>query len=504
MLSALDRYLNGTTMYRLLITWLGADLAVATLLGFFGVIHVNGFAIIVATTVLVGACWLTNLIFAKTFGAPVHHDSAYITGLILALIFSPAMSFHAMLPLVWAGIIAMASKYIIAWRGQHLFNPAALAAAVVGATLVTSASWWVVSVPMLPVTIIGGFLILRKMQRFSVFTAFTIVVAAIVLAAALFEHHPLLKSIENVFTVSPLIFFASVMLTEPLTMPGTAGRRLIFAALVAIFFAPPIHFGSLYFSPELALLIGNGVTFLWMPRHRYQLTFVRAEETGPSTVDFIFTADQPLRFEPGQFAELTVPHHPDNRGQRRYFTIASSPREKEFRFGVKFARPSSSFKQYLASLRPGQKIVASQVGGDFTLSQRHTDGVVFIAGGIGITPFRSMVAYLLGLNRTMPMTLIHSALDEPDLTYRQLFEEARDQLGLNLVYTLTGKDVPPTWTGNRGFVDAKLISSSVQNYKAQSYYVSGPQALVNHSLKVLRSLGVPSHQIHRDFFPGFA
>src|SRR5258708_34079548 len=107
--------------------------------------------------------------------------------------------------------------------------------------------------------------------------------------------------------------------------------------------------------------------------------------------------------------EWTVGHaHSDTGGNRRYFTLASSPTEKEVHLGVRFYDPSSSFQRAVVELPAGSTIVAGQVAGEFTLPKDPQKKLVFIAGGIGITPFRSMVKYLLDRDEKRAITLFYS------------------------------------------------------------------------------------------------
>ena len=106
--------------------------------------------------------------------------------------------------------------------------------------------------------------------------------------------------------------------------------------------------------------------------------------------------DRKINFKPGQYMEWTLAHGAsDSRGVRRFFTIASSPTEKDLRIGVKFYPEPSSFKNYLLAMPVDEEIIATSRAGDFTLPKDDKQEIVLIAGGIGITPFRSMIKYLL-------------------------------------------------------------------------------------------------------------
>lgn len=502
---SLDDFLNRITMYHLVFYVLAAWTGAAALLGFLGALHYNGWSILATTLLIVGVAWTTNAVFAWAFGAPRHDDSAYITGLILALIISPIRT-NADLPLVfWAPILAMAGKYILAIRKQHVFNPAALAVAVAALTIHASATWWVGNLPMLPVVAVGGFLVLKKLRRWDVVTMFLVTALVMMLIMSFGKATFGLDILRRTLTASPLLFFASIMLTEPLTMPPTRQWRIMYGAFVGLLFAPQVHLGSIYSTPELALLSGNILFFLIRPRARYLLHLRKKIQVAPSIVDFVFDGPQP-KFLPGQYFEWTLPHQKsDNRGSRRYFTVASSPTEKGLRIGVKFTKDASTYKRVLYYLEKGQTIIASQRDGDFTLPKDPQQKCLFIAGGIGVTPYRSMIKYLLDKNERRSITLIYTNRTAADIVYQDVFAEASIRLGIKTVYVVTENgDMPAGWMGRVERITAETIREEVPDYRERLVYLSGPQGMVTAYVDLFRSLGVPRKMMKTDYFPGFA
>ena len=154
---------------------------------------------------------------------------------------------------------------------------------------------------------------MRKLRRFDLVIGFIIVaVAAIVLTTAA---SPATAAYLALFH-TPLFFFALVMLTEPLTMPPSRWLRLGYAALVGALFAPAVHIGSFYSSPEIALLAGNLFSFLVSPKGRATLTFVEKRELARGIYEFVFKPDRPVAFKAGQYLEWSLPGVPaDSRGQ---------------------------------------------------------------------------------------------------------------------------------------------------------------------------------------------
>jgi len=508
-MSLIDNVLNRVTMYRLVLYYLIFLVVAATALSLFGLLPFQPVDLLASTSVLVTVCWLSNRILAKAFKVPANAESLYITALILALLItpqSPSKYFAAgSASVIWVGALAMASKYILAIRRQHIFNPAALAVALSAFTLSRAASWWVGTFAMLPFVLAGGLLVARKIARFDLILCFLAAACAVTLGASLAGGTGFLSAAGQFLADTPILFFAFVMLTEPLTSPTARAPRLVYGALVGFLLAPSLHVGRVYSTPELALLVGNVLSYLMSPKARYVLKLAAKTQLAHGVYEFRFTADRRVRFRPGQFLEWTLGHlRPDSRGNRRYFTIASSAAEREVRIGVKFHPDSSSFKRSLLAMSPGEEIVASQLAGDFVLPTDKRAKLVFIAGGIGITPFRSMIRHLLDHDEKRPIAVLYSNRTAPEIVYADVLEEARRRLGIETVYTLTdAKDVPPDWQGGTGRVDGEMIAKAVPDYSERTFYLSGPRSLVVGFEEVLENIGVPKSRIKTDFFPGF-
>lgn len=509
MLKFIDRVIDRITMYRLVLYYLLALLGWAMILGLFGLLPYSPLALLASLLLFIAVCWLANTIFAWAFEAPTNVESLYITALILVLIVTPptlatAWSFFWLA--FWLGTLAMASKYILAIGKKHLFNPVAIAAALLALSTSQSASWWVGTTWLAPLVLLGGLILIRKLRRFDLIGTFFLVATAGILVLAWFQGSNLLTTGTKTFLTVPILFFAFAMLSEPLTTPPTRVRRIIYGAITGLFFALAIRIGSNFSTPELALVAANLFSYLLSSKTKLILSLKDRIQTGVGAYDFVFVPDQALQFRPGQYLEWTLGHpHPDTRGNRRFFTIASSPTEPDLRLGVKFYDQPSSFKQTLGTLQTGQKIIASQLAGDFVLPADPKEKLVFIAGGIGITPFRSMIKYLLDRRERRDIVLLYSNKIEGEIIYRDVFDEAVSKLGLKAVYTLTEIDqIPTTWTGRRGFLDSATIVAEVPDYRQRTFYISGPQAMVSAFRLTLRRLGVPARQIKTDFFPGLA
>ncbi len=218
--------------------------------------------------------------------------------------------------LIWAAIWAMACKYIFAINKKHLFNPAAFAVALTALTINQSASWWIGgNLPMLAFVLVGGLLVTRKIQRFDlVLSFFAVGLVTIMLTNTASDP---LTTLQKAFLHAPLFFFAFIMLTEPLTTPPTRSGRIAYGAFVGLLFAPAIHVGSIYSTPELALLAGNLLSYALSPKAKYALKLKSKKEVGTDIYDFAFATEEPMRFRPGQYMEWTL-------GTKRAMTAATA------------------------------------------------------------------------------------------------------------------------------------------------------------------------------------
>src|SRR5665647_1707228 len=143
MFKAIDAWIDGVTMYKLLLYYLAALILIAIGLSAFGDLHYKPLYIAISTLILVAACWVTNEVFSYIFKAPTNSESSILTALILALIITPNPTGFGITFLLAVSGLAMASKYLLAINKKHLFNPAAIAVALTALGPRQSASWWI-------------------------------------------------------------------------------------------------------------------------------------------------------------------------------------------------------------------------------------------------------------------------------------------------------------------------------------------------------------------------
>lgn len=450
--------LDKITMYRLVLYFL-------LVLSLFGFLFQPPVYFGLSLLFILSVSWLTNNLFSRVFNAPTNLESVYISALILALIITPAKSLSDLMFLFWAAVLTQASKYILALNKKHIFNPVAAAVLITSLVLGRSATWWIATPWTLPIILIGGLLIVKKLRRWEMITSFLV--------------FSILFSLNLRFiTHTPLFFFAFVMLTEPLTAPTTKIWQIIFGGLVGILFSLKS------FTPEMALILGNIFAYLVSSKQKLLLTLREKIQIAPDIYDFIFETKQKLNFVPGQYLEWTLPQRsPDSRGNRRYLTIASAPTEENIRIGVKYYNNSSSFKKTLLSLNT--QIMASQLAGDFTLPKDSKVKLAFVAGGIGITPYRSMIKYLIDTKQTRDIILIYINKTADEIVYKDILEY------IKVVYVNTSEV---------GHLNSQMILDNVSDIKDRVWYISGPHNMVSATEDLLKSMNIK--HIKTDFFPG--
>lgn len=495
----IDTLLNAVTMYLLVVIGLSILSVIGIFFSFIGVLSLSTTGMLASFGILMTVGYITNQVLIKLYNAPANTYSSLITTLILFCILPPVTSWERAGAAVTAVVIAIASKYILAIHNKHIFNPAAVGALSINFLNIGIATWWIGSADMLPFTLLFGLLLVRKLRRFRLVLSFTVAALVVMLLLGVQDGESTSQVLRTAFSSWPLVFFGTVMLTEPSTMPPTDRLRIIYGFLVGALFASRIDVGPLHSSPETVLLAGNLFAYAVSPKHKLRLKLKERREIGKNLYDLSFVPSRTLTFKPGQYLEWTLPHKKaDSRGNRRTFTIASSPTETEIHLGIKVYDPSSSFKQALLAMKPGQKIAAGQLAGDFLLPNDVHQKLVFIAGGIGITPFRSMLQYMNDTNEKRDVTLFYNLSAPDQIAYQSILES-----NAKTVYVLGSKDAPKTWQGEVGFLNEAMIKKHAPAYLESTFYLSGPNAMVDNYKRLLRSLGVPKRKIITDYFAGY-
>lgn len=505
-MSPVDRLLNRTTGYRLLLVYLIALLAVGLLLAIVRMVPVSPFALLSTLAVTLATCLPANRLLARLLRVEPNRESSLITALILTLISAPVSI--ARLPLdvgyqAMAGLAAVCSKYVIVVRRRHLFNPAAFGIVVVELAFGQYPTWWVGTIALLPIVALGGLLVLRKIHRLRMAALFLAGQTLLLFLQALLRGAPAavaLTTLGFALLRSELPFAAIVMLTEPATSPVPFPKQAVYALATAVLFLPDLSIGPLSVSPEVALLVGNLIAFLLGTGPRLLLRLHERREIAPGILLFSFARPEGLRFRPGQYLEWTLATTArDDRGNRRIFTIASSPTESELLVAARCPARPSAFKRELSALEPGGRITASGLGGDFVLPRDAAVPLAFVAGGIGITPFRSMIKYLVDRGEARSIVLLFLCGVGESGVFEEVLREGEERVGLRVARVIVDRR-PGRWAG---LALEGLIPREIPDYADRRFYLSGPLDMVEAARRALHRIEVPRRRITTDLFPGY-
>ncbi len=234
-----------------------------------------------------------------------------------------------------------------------------------------------------------------------------------------------------------------------------------------------------------------------------KLTLIKRSPETHDSESFFWQPEEKFDYKPGQFLKWTLrDNHPDDRGNQRFFTISSSPSEDLLRLTTKFnADRSSSFKTTLQLLSPGETLEAFGPLGAFVLPEDVTAPVVLVAGGIGITPFRSMLRHMADTNRATPTQLIYACRSLQDIAFQEELAAIAKSLP-NIVVIPVIASADSTWTGQTGALDGPRINELAGGLDSKTVYLSGPEPMIKAFGEQLQTL-VSEDQIKTDFFPGY-
>ncbi len=227
------------------------------------------------------------------------------------------------------------------------------------------------------------------------------------------------------------------------------------------------------------------------------------EQVAEGTVRFDFDlGDATLDFQPGQFfnIDLVDPLYTDERGSHRHFTILNSP-HLAHRVSLATRMRDSAFKRSLRDMPLGSPVEIGDVGGNFTLPAGTSQPLVFLAGGIGITPFFCMSTFIMEECSPHQVTLLYSNRNRASAAFlSQLQSYDAQSPSFHLVAIMTDDE---GWEGESRRLDAEVIKAHVADLTTCFFMMAGPQAMNEALSAELVSLGIPREQVKADHFLGY-
>ena len=217
---------------------------------------------------------------------------------------------------------------------------------------------------------------------------------------------------------------------------------------------------------------------------------------------FLFQKPTTFAFTAGQYLDFTLIHpaETDAEGNKRTFSIASSPQESHLMIATRMR--DTAFKRVLKNMSVGTPITISKPGGSFILHDDAAKPAVFLIGGIGITPVRSIVLDATRRKLEQRLYLFYSNHTPADAPFLQELEDLKKK---NSQFTLVPciDTTLETWKGETGFIDAAMIKRHCTDVASARWYMSGPPAMVKAMRTVLRGLKVAEEKINAEEFAGY-
>ncbi len=231
-----------------------------------------------------------------------------------------------------------------------------------------------------------------------------------------------------------------------------------------------------------------------------RVSLEKIERINKHLSSFWFKPPKKVGYTAGQFIEMTLPHaKPDERGTRHWFTLSSSPTEELISITTRYAgEEGSSFKRVRFGLKIKSRVEMSDPMGDFVLPKDKNMPLVFVAGGIGVTPFRSMVKWLIDTKDNRNIQVILAANKLQDVLFKDLFEK------YGIRPRLVISNPPDNWDGQRGQLTGRRVLTLINGIKDKRLYISGPEPMVETLNEELQALNVSPAQLVGDFFPGYS
>lgn len=225
-----------------------------------------------------------------------------------------------------------------------------------------------------------------------------------------------------------------------------------------------------------------------------KLAIAERKEITEGTVEIAFDiGGKGFHFQAGQYIEITLPRlfYDDMRGKARDFSIASSPNDKKLR--IAFRNSESGFKRTLTEMALGSTIEVKGPFGDMFLPKYNSLPIVFVAGGIGITPFLSMLRFMAEEKLPYDITIFYANRDKNSSAYLAELEE------------LTKKNPNFTLRNHFGLIDAQAFRKNIDENKIKTafWYVVGPPAMAVATVKILYDLGVEQNRVRFTEFGGY-
>lgn len=235
----------------------------------------------------------------------------------------------------------------------------------------------------------------------------------------------------------------------------------------------------------------------------YTVKLMKKETVASETMAFHWEKPDGFEFKAGQFGDFTLinPSETDAEGNTRAFSFVNAPSEDGLVTATRMR--DSAFKRVLKDLPEGSEVKLDAPHGNFTLHKTESTPAVFIIGGIGITPIRSMIVEALHQKTSHDLTLFYSNNTPDDAAFQSDFNDlADDNENFKFVPVMTNTD-SDEWSGESGYIDADMLKRHVSDITKPIYYLAGPADMVQAMYKMLVEAGANEDNIRAEEFSGY-
>jgi ferredoxin-NADP reductase len=237
----------------------------------------------------------------------------------------------------------------------------------------------------------------------------------------------------------------------------------------------------------------------------YKTTLRRKEEIAEGTMAFHFEKPEGFTFKAGQFGDFTLinPSETDAEGNIRGFSLASAPYEGDLMFATRMR--DTAFKRVLRTMDIGTEVSLDAPYGSFTLHNNSSIPAVFLTGGIGVTPVRSIVLQAAHDSLPHKIFLFDSNRKPEDSAFLNELRETQ-QINPNYIFIGTMTEMEKStrqWDGENGYINKAMLEKHVGDLTLPIYYLAGPASMVTAMRKTLNEAGVDDDNIRTEEFSGY-
>jgi len=235
-----------------------------------------------------------------------------------------------------------------------------------------------------------------------------------------------------------------------------------------------------------------------------KLKLVNSRFEAKDTKSFWFEVEKAVSWLPGQYFYFTLPNpiYPDSRGNTHHFTIATSPTEgSKIMFATRM-REKSNFKKSLDVLEVGTIIEGEGPEGTFILDEKEKGPHILIAGGIGITPFRSIIKYNIDKRLTDKVHILYANSTLEEITFHKELKEWNKYKNVEVEFVVTKPS--KNWGGLTGHIDINLVKKTATKYTKPTFWVCGSPDFVNAMEKTIGKLKISTDKVISEKFSGYA